>query len=253
MPAEAPFLGVDTGEVPLIHPPYPGMSEGEDWLTNPPPRLHDGLNGFDLRLVRDLAAVGVRAYTLTPLTKFRHMPAAIPVFLDWLEHLDDRLPGPEHLGRRNTPEHHKAALRTDLIRNLRDTSAKGNRRAINLLVDQLRHDPPLRDDQRYLAALSLVTVTERSDFDLIAGLVREQPPGDDVITALLRYIGRHRTPEARAIAVEHLDHPNTRNAAIAALAAMKAPGVRHLVQPLTTDPDPYTSKRATQALNSLPD
>ncbi|MBF6093981.1 HEAT repeat domain-containing protein [Nocardia cyriacigeorgica] len=240
------------GEVELIHPPYPGMPDRPDWLDNPPPRLHDRQNGFDLRLVRDLAAVGVRTYTLSPITKLKPLPQAIPVFLDWLEHLDTKLPGPEHRGRRGTPEHHKAVIRAGLIRNLNDRSAKGNQRVINVLAAQLRTTPPLPDETRFWAGRALTTVCTKDDYDLITALIAEQPPGDTVIAGLLSYLGKMRTVEARTIILQHFDHPLTRNYAINALADMKATGVRPLIEPLLNDPDRFTRQTAARALRKLP-
>lgn len=232
---------------------YPGMPHGEDWLTNLPAWFHDGRNGYDLRLVRDLAAVGVRAYGLSDLAKLPTIPPAIPVFLDWLAHLDDKIPGPEEWGRFNTAEHHKACIRADLIRNLNDPAAHGNRAAIDLLVDQLRRRPPLAEDVRYWAGSGLATTAESSDFDLVATVISEQPPGDVVIAALMRFIGRHPTPAAKEIALAHLEHPHTRNFAIEALGQMKAPGVRALIQPYLVDSDAYTRDEAKKAIARLPE
>ncbi|WP_280182029.1 hypothetical protein [Nocardia farcinica] len=223
------------------------MPDRPDWLDNRPPRLHDRQNGFDLRLVRDLAAVGVRTNTLSPITKLKPLPQAIPVFLDWLEHLDTKLPGPEHRGRRGTPEHHKAVIRAGLIRNLNDRSAKGNQRVINVLAAQLRTTPPLPDETRFWAARALTTVCTRDDYDLITALIAEQPPGDTVIAGLLSYLGKMRTTEARTIILQHFDHPLTRNYAINALADMKATGVRPLIEPLLDDPDRFTRQTAARA------
>lgn len=232
---------------------YPGMPHGDDWLDNLPAWFHNGRNGYDIRLVRDLAAVGVRSYGLSDLAKLPTIPPAIPVFLDWLEHLDDKIPGLEEWGRFNTAEHHKACIRGDLIRNLNDPAAQGNRRAIDLLVRQLRRRPPLIDDIRYWAGSALSTIADPSDFDLVAALICEQPPGDPAIAALLRFIGRHTTPEAKDIALAHLEHPHTRNFAIEALGQMKAPGARTVIESYLDDPDPYTREQATKALAKLAD
>ncbi|MGY0497378.1 HEAT repeat domain-containing protein [Nocardia sp. FBN12] len=230
---------------------YPGMPHGDDWLDNPPAWFHDGRNGYDIRLVRDLAAVGVRSYGLSELAKLRTIPPAIPVFLDWLEHLDDKIPGPEEWGRFNSAEHHKACIRSDLIRNLNDPAAKGNRKAIDLLVGQLRRQPALTDEVRFRAGSALATIAERGDFDLVVTLISEQPLGHPVIAALLRFIGRQKTLRAKDIALAHLEHPHTRNFAIDALGQMKATGVRAVIESYLDDPDPYTRNQARKALARL--
>lgn len=237
--------------IPLIHPAYPGMLEHDDWLDHPPAGVRDGRGGFELRLFRELAAVGVRSYSLSVLTKFPDLPAAVPIFADWLTHLDQRIPGPEAFGVLGSPEEHKAVLRADLIRNLDDRSARGNPAVIALLTTQLRRTPPLRFDVRFHAATAIAHLARTPDFDLIATLLDEQPPGDQTRNALLTYIARQHDPRARDIAGAHLDHPHTRAAAIDALTRMRATDTRTLIEPYRDDPDPYIRQRAARALAKL--
>ena len=129
---------------------YANMPQGDDWIEKIPPRYVDGKEGFDLRIVHDLAAVGVRCYTLGDLSNGPStIPPGIPVFIDWLENLEQRIPGPEE--RRSQ----RWIIRLGLLRNLIDPAAKGNRRAIDLIVGQLRHDPPLSRLHQYWASKSL--------------------------------------------------------------------------------------------------
>ncbi|APE36255.1 hypothetical protein BOX37_22620 [Nocardia mangyaensis] len=50
------------------------MPHGDDWLDNLPAWFHNGRNGYDIRLVRDLAAVGIRTYGLSDLAKIPTIP-----------------------------------------------------------------------------------------------------------------------------------------------------------------------------------
>ncbi|MCP2299381.1 hypothetical protein SAMN04244553_0163 [Nocardia amikacinitolerans] len=240
------------GNPPVVHRAYPGMPDQRDWLEDLPSSRHDGQDGFELQLVRDLAAVGVRAYTLSPLNKLRPLPQAIPVYLDWLEHLDERIPGPEGRGVAGSRAPHKLAIHTDLISNLDDRSARGNTDAIRLLTEQLRHKA-LDHFQRYTAARALATVSGPREFDLIAGLIAEQPEPNEVVAGLLTYFGRGKDPRAPGIVTAYLHDPQTRNYAIEVLGRIKAPGTRQLIEPFLTDPDSYTRRLATRVIKKLPE
>ncbi|MET8779711.1 hypothetical protein ABZV58_32360 [Nocardia sp. NPDC004654] len=250
---DAATMADSLGNPPIVHRAYPGMPDQHDWLENLPSSLHDGRDGFELRLVRDLAAVGVRAYTLSPLNKLRPLPQAIPVYLDWLEHLDERIPGPEGRGVAGTRAPHKLAIHTDLISNLDDRSGRGNAHAIRLLTEQLRRSPALDHFQRYSAARALATVSGPREFDLIAGLIAEQPEPNEIVAGLLTYFGRGKDPRALAIVTSYLHDPQTRNYAIEVLGRIKAPGTRQLIEPFLTDPSSYTRKLATRVIKKLPE
>ncbi|ORX11469.1 hypothetical protein AWC31_32715 [Mycolicibacterium wolinskyi] len=47
----------------LIPRTYPGLPEGDDWMGNVPAKYRHGENGFDRRLMEDLANAGFRCYT----------------------------------------------------------------------------------------------------------------------------------------------------------------------------------------------
>ncbi|CPZ15209.1 Uncharacterised protein [Mycobacteroides abscessus] len=64
---------------------YIGLPQGDGWMDNIPSQYVHGEHGFDERIMRDLAEVGVRAYTLDDLANGpATIPEAIPVFVDWL-------------------------------------------------------------------------------------------------------------------------------------------------------------------------
>jgi len=229
-----------SGYPPII---YPGMPEGDDWMTNLPARYHDGERGFDRRLMGDLAAVGVPCYTVGELTRARTIPQGIPVFIDWLTHLEERIPGSE--------TKHRKAIRAGLIRNLNDPAARGNQKAIDLLIAQLQRRPPLAGAASDYAARALARIATKSDFARIAELI-EEGPAEVTKGPLIEYMGRVKTPEARDIALRYLDTEWT-FFSLKALIQMKASGVRHRIEPYVHDANATVRKYAKRAVERLPE
>jgi len=222
---------------------YPGMPYGEDWIQNIPVRYKHGKNGFDERIMRELAGVGVPCYTLDDLANGpRTIPPGIPIFIDWLANLESKIPGPE--------TEHRLTMRKGLIRNLIDPAARGNRQAIDLLIAQLRRQPPLPEYVQAWACVGLQTIAGPKNFpqikQLLGELTYETPK-----SPLVQYLGKVKTPEARDLAITYLDQL-PRAFAIKALVQMKATGVRHLVEPLLADEDAYVRKAAKRAMEQLP-
>jgi hypothetical protein len=189
-----------------------------------------------------LAAVGVRCYTLDDLTKVRTIPQAIPIFIDWLTHLEERIPGPE--------DRHRQVIRGNLIRNLNDAAARGNRAAIDVLIAQLQRRPPLTGGAPDYAGYALARIATKKDFARIAELIDQLPP-DVPKGSLIEYLGKVKSPEARAIAVHYLDHGWT-YFALRALIAMKATGVRERVEPYLHDANAMVRREARRAMKVLP-
>lgn len=223
---------------------YPGMPEGDDWMNNLPARYHDGERGFDRRIMEELAAVGVRCYTVNELAnRVATIPQGIPIFVDWLNHIEERIPGPE--------TSHRTAIRAGLIRNLNDSAARGNQAAVDALVNQLRRQPPLPGPLPEYADSALGRIATKRDFSTIATLIRDMPP-EFSRSGLIAYLGRVKTPEAQAIALEWLDTVYT-GFAIKALVAMKAAGVRDRIAPYVEDANAWVRKSAKRAMERLPE
>ncbi len=224
---------------------YIGMPQGDDWMNNIPVRYVHGQGGFDERIMRDLAEVGVRAYTLDDLSNGpRTIPEAIPVFIDWLSHIEERIPGPE-------PDHgHRSIIRSGLIRNLIDPAARGNQEAIDLLTGQVRHQPalPLRQVDWALEGLRLICGP--MEFNTIVALISDLPPGAH-ISPIIEYLGKVKTPESHQLLIGYLNGP-ARAFAVKALVQSKAPNVRHLIAPLIEDPSALVRKAAQRAMERLP-
>lgn len=223
---------------------YPGMPEGDDWMTNLPARYHHGQRGYDRRIMEELAAVGVPCYTVSELAdRAKTVPQGIPIFIDWLTHLEERIPGPD--------SDHRDIVRSGLICALDDEAARGNQRAIDLLIQQLRRQPPLSGPVRDFAQYALAHIATKTDFPAIAALIDELPL-DYPRGALIEYLGRVKTSEAQAIALHWLDNGYA-YFAIKALVSMKAVGVRGRVAPYVNDHDPWVRKVAKRAMERLPE
>ncbi|MEU7139683.1 HEAT repeat domain-containing protein [Nocardia sp. NPDC046473] len=223
--------------------PYGSENGGTEWMNDLPARYTDGERGFDRRIMTDLAAVGVPCYTLGDLSNGpRTIPPGIPVFVDWLANLETRIPGPE--------TEHRSAIRSGLIRNLIDPAARGNQEAIELLIAQVRHVPPIPERMQTWACEALRLIAGPKNFTEIAGLLAELPKGTAMLP-LVEYLGKVKTAESRDTAVRYLDGP-ARGYAIKALVQMKATGVRQLIEPFVHDRSASVRKQAERAMQKLP-
>ncbi|WP_458317239.1 HEAT repeat domain-containing protein [Mycolicibacterium brisbanense] len=222
-------------------PPYPGMPEGDDWLDNVPAKYRHGENGFDRRLMEDLAAVGYRCYTINRLPG-RTVPKAIPVVLDWLEHLEERIPGPE--------TRHRELIRGGLIWRLYDPAARGNRRAIDLVITQIRRQqPPLPSPFSDGAGQVLARIALPRDFEQLVELFGELDDDNSAKFFLTEYFGKVKTARSRDVVLPYLDQwPSI---VIPTLIKMNATGVRHLIEPHLNDSWPPTRKYARRAMERL--
>lgn len=236
--APSPHAGA-TSTKPLT---YVGMPEGEDWMDQLPARYHHGQNGFDRRIMEELARVGVRCYTLNDLTKAKTIPQGMPIFIDWLTHLEERIPGPE--------DEHRQAIRANLIRNLNDPAARGNAEAIDALIKQLQRTPPLPGLAPGFAAYALQRIATKKEFARIAALLDNLGP-DGPKGALIEYMGKVKTQEAQDIALHYLDTQWT-YFSLKALIAMKTPGVHDRIRPYLQDSNATVRKYARKALETLP-
>ena len=138
-----------------------------------------------------------------------------------------------------------------MIRNLNDPAARGNQQAIDLLLAQLRREPPLEAPLPEYALHALGTIATKENFAAIAQLLDQLPEGS-AVGALIEYMGRVKTPEAQAIALRYLDTEWTLFA-LKALVQMRAAGVRQRVEPYVTDANASVRRYARRALERLPE
>jgi hypothetical protein len=193
-------------------------------------------------LKRELNEAGIPEDTVWQLVNSKaDYPQAVPIIVDWLQHLDERVP----------PGEDRNALREGLIRNLITKHAKGNRAAIDVLFHQLEIDPPLGRFELEPVGYALFEILERSDFPRVAATIRSER---DFPTKswLVRWIGRFKNEEAKELAVSQLSNPATRDAAMAALVRQKAKGVRDAVAVYLDDEHEVWRKEARKTLDKLP-
>lgn len=168
-------------------------------------------------------------------------PQAVPIMVDWLQHLDERIP----------PGRDRWSCRAGLIRNLITKHAKGNRAAIDILFHQLEIDPPLDKFELEPVGYALFEILEHSDFPRVAEVIRSERDFPTK-SELVRWIGRFKTEEAKELAVSQLPNARTRSAAMAALVRQRATGVRDAVAVYLDDEHEAWRKEARKTLDKLP-
>jgi len=223
------------------------MPRGPEWLSDPPTRIKDGQAGVDFRLVRDLARMGYKTYYLDPLRYlYKTMPAAVPVFTDWINYIDERLPEPR---RTKAERKHKDSIWMCLNINLIDPAAKGDRETIEALFGQFDKSwAP--EGVRYEAARALDYIATKADNDRMVALLRDSNSG--VRNAVTHYLGRFRTDRSHDLLVHRLaTDPEVTQAAMTALARMKRPEDIEILRPWLDDPRDLIQRDAKRAIAKL--
>lgn len=194
-------------------------------------------------LKRELDEAGIAEDTVWQLVNSKtDYPQAVPIMVDWLQHLDERVP----------PGEDQNTLREGLIRNLITKHAKGNRAAIDVLFHQLEIDPPLGRFELEPVGYALFEILDRSDFPRVAEVIRSErdfPTKPD----LVQWLGQFKTEEAKELAVNQLKNPGTRIQAMRALVRQKATGVRDAVAEYLDNEHKVFRKEARKTLDKLPE
>lgn len=190
-----------------------------------------------------LDEAGIPEDTVWELVNSRNdYPQAVPIMVDWLQQLDDRVP----------PDEDRRAWRAGLLRNLITKHAKGNRAAVDILFHQFEIQPPLTNLELEAAGFALAQVADRSDFPRVAALIRSERDFP-IKSQLVRWLGQFKTDEAKELAVSQLPNPRTRSAAMSALVRQKATGVRDAVAVYLDDEHEVWRKEARKTLDKLPE
>ena len=193
----------------------------------------------------ELGALGIPEDTIWELVNSRtDYPEAVPITIDWLEHLDERVPAGDA----------REAWRKGLARNLISKHARGNQRAFDAVVKLFYGDPPLTRGEMEAAVLALLEIATADQLDQMAALF-EHLRGDGWRFLLMGWLAKVATPEAVTLTVQLLSDPDpdARYQAVKALARQRPPGVRHQVLALLDDPDPDVREEAAKTLAKLPD
>jgi hypothetical protein len=192
---------------------------------------------------RELNAAGIPEDTVFELINSSHDYAqAVPIMVDWLQHLDERVP----------PGEDRRAWRAGLLRNLITKHAKGSRAAADILFHQFEIEPPLTNLELEAAGFALAQVADRSDFPRVAALIRSErdfPTKPDLVA----WLGQFKTEEAKELAASQLAHPGTRIEAMRALVRQKATGVRDAVAEYLDNEHEVFRKEARKTLDKLPE
>ncbi|WP_125224982.1 hypothetical protein [Mycolicibacter sinensis] len=191
----------------------------------------------------ELDAAGIPEDTVWELVNSpTDYPQAVAIMVDWLQHLDERVP----------PGEPRKAMRLGLMRNLITKHAKGNRDAVEILFHQFDIEPALSNLELEVAGFALAEACDRSDFERVAELILS----DKVFSTkgvLVRWLGQFKTEEAKRIVVSQLADPATRTDAMAALVRQRATGVREAVAVYLDDEHEVWRKLAAKTLAKLPD
>ncbi|MCV7385100.1 HEAT repeat domain-containing protein [Mycolicibacter longobardus] len=199
----------------------------------------------------ELDAAGIPEDTVWEMVNSRFdYPQAVPIMVDWLQNLDDRVP----------PGEPRRAMRLGLMRNLITRHAKGNREAVEILFHQFDVEPPLDANELSVTVQALVPLLEREDFPRVKELLRFRPPGADAWDPgwwppgeLVRWLGKIKDDEAKQLALEQLGNERNRIEAMRALAQQRATGVRDAVARYLDDEHQVFRKEAAKTLAKLPD
>lgn len=173
-------------------------------------------------------------------------PAAVPVLVDWLAHVDERVPGPE--------TQHRAMTRRSLLWDLRNVKATGgNRGAVDAIFQQLdRTSPPVEEATRIWSAEHLARIADASDYDRMVALYERPGVDAGIKVAVAMYVGRYKRPRSREIALEVIAADWVgRPDAIRALAKVGKPVDAEVIARYADDPNPSTRRAVATALTKL--
>jgi hypothetical protein len=165
-------------------------------------------------------------------------PAAIPVLLDWLEHVDDRVPAE---GRRKL---HEGLVRALTVRAARPSAATVLIRQFRLVED------PSGLGLRWAIGNALEVVADDSVFDEVELLVRDRSFGRARQMVVLG-LGRSRDRRAVPLLTDLLHDPDVAAHAATALGKLKAVEARSALEQRLTDPQPLVRREAKTALKRL--
>jgi hypothetical protein len=192
------------------------------------------------RLLNDLAGAGVEVSDVWELVNARSVdyPAAVPVLLDWLEHLDERVPEPD-----------RRRLRDGLIRALTVNSARPQ--AAPLLIDLFkRADDPTGFGERWVIGNALSVVADDTYVDELAALAmdRSYGKGRQMLVLGLGRFGDHRVVP---VLIGLLDDEDVVGHAAEALGKLKAVEAVPALEPLLTDKRLVVRREAKKALAKI--
>jgi PBS lyase HEAT-like repeat len=191
------------------------------------------------QLLEDLAGAGVHVRDPWELVngdvQYR---AAIPVLVDWLEHLDERVPTAD-----------RDRVREGLVRALTVPAARPSAAPV-LLGEFRRVSDPTGLGARWVIGNALEVVADDSVFDEVAAIVRDPAFGrarQMVVLGLARSKDRRAVP----LLIELLDHEDVAAQAAMALGKLRAVEARSALERQLESPQPLVRREARKALAKL--
>lgn len=202
-------------------------------------RPEPGSSPTPAALINDLAELGVSISSVWDLVNRREpYDAAIPVLIEWLRTVDDRV-----------PEADRSRVREGLVRALTIRAARPA--AAQVMLDQFRSLDDPSGEVRWAIGNALSVVADDSVFDDLASIVNDRRFGiarQMVVVGL----GRSKDPRAVPLLINLLDDDDVVLHAVSALGKLKAPAARSSLGRLLVDRRPPVRKAAKKALDRLP-
>ncbi|MCI0155505.1 HEAT repeat domain-containing protein [Leifsonia shinshuensis] len=192
-----------------------------------------------VELLFELSQAGVDIDDLWELVQTRDSyDAAIPILVDWLAHLDDRVP-PELRARVEEP----------IVRALTVPEARTSAPPVLLERFRLPQIDPGRG-VRWVIGNALGAIAGEKYFDEIEILARDTRYGRDR-EQLLRFFGRSKDPRAVPLLIVLLNDDDVVAHAAEALGRHRDPRSRGPLETLLAHPLPLARREATKALRKL--
>jgi HEAT repeat protein len=190
--------------------------------------------------MRDLAGVGVDVDDVWDLvnTRTAQYPSAVPVLLDWLVHVDERV-----------DESVRDRLRDGLIRALTVKSARPA--AAPLMLELFRSvDDPTGFGERWVIGNALGVVADHSHLEELLDLAADQTYGKGRQMLVLG-LGRFRHDRVTETLISMLNDDDVAGQAAEALGKQSAAAARPALEALLADARPAVRREAKKALAKI--
>ncbi|MDL9948636.1 hypothetical protein QSJ19_24230 [Gordonia sp. ABSL11-1] len=188
---------------------------------------------------------GLQFSSITDLVNTtQRYPSVVPVLIDWLQHLDERVPltDPKDLGR----------FRSGIIRALTTIDAMGTE-AVPLLMDEYYRQPQMSPGTLFAIGNALRYLAVPTDHDRIATLAADRTLGSGR-AALLEWLIEQGTDDGLRIVLDQIDDPSVRALGIKYIRQFTPlpTGLRPAIERYVGDSDREVRKQAKATLKKLP-
>lgn len=192
------------------------------------------------QLLHDLEAVGVVVTDAWDLVnaKTAQYPTAVPILLDWLAHLDSRVPDAD-----------RPRLREALVRALTVKTARPD--AAPLMIELFKQASDAgRAGEAWAIGNALSVVGDDSCFDELAALASDRTAGT-ARQMIVHGLGGSRHPLAVPVLIRLLEDDDVAAHAAIALGKLKAAAARPALEALLAHRRPLVRREAKKALAKI--